>query len=433
MIARFAGSRGAALFLLLTFTTGAAWPQGANYVYIPTAPTSKAAVHSAALARGIEQYEKALFPDAAISLKMAMAEGLSEQELLMAHECLAYCYLALDDLALARSVFRQLLSLDPSYRPGADAPPKVRELFEEVLLRATVEGVVTSAGRPLSAATVACIRVRSTRTNRNGRFKMVGVPVGEIVLLAYKEGYGAISLVVKTTEEERESVQMELVAAQTASLQGSLLDDKGKPVSETRAFLRSTIPGQPDLVLETDQTGEYRCPYVAVGNYTLNVALEGYRMVMESVSLKAGDRITRNMSLEPVRPPEAKKKGMGGILPAVLGIGLLIGLLGGKGGGGGGGAGPNISGTVLESTTLQALPGIRVRIGSASDTSDANGRYSLSLSQGTYPVSATDPENAFEFDTLQPNTLSVTSTEPMTLDIYMRPVGGSVPPEPPSL
>jgi hypothetical protein len=124
---------------------------------------------------------------------------------------------------------------------------------------------------------------------------------------------------------------------------------------------------------------------------------------------------------------------MGGILPAVLGIGLLIGLLGGKGGGGGGGAGPNISGTVLESTTLQALPGIRVRIGSASDTSDANGRYSLSLSQGTYPVSATDPENAFEFDTLQPNTLSVTSTEPMTLDIYMRPVGGSVPPEPPSL
>lgn len=162
----------------------------------------------------------------------------------------------------------------------------------------------------------------------------------------------------------------------------------------------------------------------------MTVTRKGYLDASPTVSLPAGEQVRKLVILQPIKPLERKKKGgIGRILPVLLGVGLLLGLLSGKGGGGA----PNVSGTVLDSLTLQPISGVHVQIGNAGDTSDSDGIYSLSLPEGNYPVSATDPSGNYEFDPLQDTTL-VVATEPITLDIYMRPLGpGPAPPQPPPL
>ena len=254
-------------FLQATLCDSLAWtmPFRNEYVYIPLSPAAKATIASGTLRQAIGEYRNARFQDAVITVKEAIAKGLKDEELLIAYECLAYCYVAMDDLALARSAFRKLVSLDPDYAPD-DPSPKVEDVFRQAVLAGTLKGrVTTSRGEPLAGASVVCGEA-SAVTDEDGRFDLEKVPPWELVVLAYKERYAAASKVVPrglTARQLEEPIRLRI--GRTAALEGLIQDEKGKAVARARITLIGRRP--PFLVLETDREGRYSCPYVLSGDY----------------------------------------------------------------------------------------------------------------------------------------------------------------------
>jgi len=81
--------------------------------------------------------------------------------------------------------------------------------------------------------------------------------------------------------------------SQTASIRGYVYQQKtGEPIIFTNVYLNKTTYGD-----TTDQNGYYTISKVPAGNYTLMVTYLGYDTISIPVTLKAGEIITKNLTL----------------------------------------------------------------------------------------------------------------------------------------
>jgi hypothetical protein len=71
-----------------------------------------------------------------------------------------------------------------------------------------------------------------------------------------------------------QSVQQSQDPADSSTLQGSLLDSRGRPVAAATVYLKS---GDQTLTTRTDSGGAYRFPALAEGVYSIRVEVAEYR------------------------------------------------------------------------------------------------------------------------------------------------------------
>lgn len=103
------------------------------------------------LAAAERAFEEGRYQDVLPALDRALAQPLPLEQRRRALELQAITHAAFDDSRQAVQSFRQLLAVDPQYRPGVQVSPKVRGLFEEAARLGPVGPAVAAEVLPTKA------------------------------------------------------------------------------------------------------------------------------------------------------------------------------------------------------------------------------------------------------------------------------------------
>lgn len=217
----------------------------------------------------------------------------------------------------------------------------------------SVAGTVTDeSGAAVANATVT-VGTASTTTNATGGYAL-SVPTGTDQLTVSVAGQRVANRSVNVTENE--TTVVDVTVAVTATVEGTVTDAGGDPISSVSVDLRQPggfedTAGFPDEYVARTQPGADGGYALAVepGEYDLGAGSLSYELTVTSVSLAPGETVTRNLTLE---------RADGGITGTVT----------------------DEQGTPVENATVATLDG------TASVTTGADGTFDQTLPEGTYSV-----------------------------------------------
>lgn len=159
----------------------------------------------------------------------------------------------------------------------------------------TLSGSVTSAGSPVSGASVT-VGSRHVTTDANGQYTM-DLPGGSYQLTVDKYGYLPQTIPITVTAGTTTTTNVALTAHATATISGTVTDGSGKggPLAATV----SADDGAGHVVsANTDATGRYALTVLTGAGYTLKTAasVPGYLPVTQQVAVADTD-VTANVAL----------------------------------------------------------------------------------------------------------------------------------------
>ena len=222
----------------------------------------------------------------------------------------------------------------------------------------SVSGTVTDAnGDPISGATCTIITTdqRATfeaTTNANGVFLINGVPSGTWTLTITKDGFQTITLNITvgsgSTTEIPGSETVVIPSAGTGIVTGTVSD------ATTTVAIEGATVVIGSFSATSSATGAYILPAVTAGAQTITATKTGYESYTSTVTVVADSTVTRDIAMTSSAPEP------------------------GKG---------HINGKVIDENG-NALSGVTVTAGTITDTTDANGEYTLmNLTPGAATVS----------------------------------------------
>jgi protocatechuate 3,4-dioxygenase beta subunit len=218
--------------------------------------------------------------------------------------------------------------------------------------------------KPLPGVTIELQAPTYTRavTDRDGRFRIPGLPAGECRLLPKMDGY-ELGFIKPGAVATGETISLDIPLRQAGTLHIHVVDGSGQPVMGRIWFhvLARSAKGTSTLGTEVDLDGDGHAIYrgLAPGLHDLMVSTADARSETKSVHVRPGETTVR-FEL-PSAPGSQQDQG-----PAA------------------------IRGTVIDADTRQPIPGARVRVPSlarAQAYTDAKGAYALrSLAEGNYKL-----------------------------------------------
>lgn len=238
-----------------------------------------------------------------------------------------------------------------------------------------------STGRPVPFALVQVPGVGMARTNAQGQYTFVNVPVGTYQLMVQQSGMkksSQVAVAAKTTTDARTqfaptdkttTTNRSLLMAGTGTvLRGTVLDEQAHPISAAKI---SVIQSEATVSVLTAPSGTYELRNLKPGAYQVSVYKVGYQVASQAVTLKAAGTEQRNFQLSPVASASVNK--------------LIRSALATQG---------TVSGTLRTQTGAPvANAAIEVRAkGQAllftKTLTNSNGEYALKLVEGSYDLKA---------------------------------------------
>lgn len=176
----------------------------------------------------------------------------------------------------------------------------------------TLKGVVRDAtGRPVPFALVQVPGVGMARTNAQGQYAFVNVPVGNHQLTVRQSGMkpksSQVAVAAQTSAESRTQFAPADTIARTRQsliqvsagtvLRGTVLDNQTHPLAGAKI---SVIQSETTVSVLTAPTGTYELRNLKPGSYTVSVYKVGYQVASQAVTLKATATEQRNFQLSPL-------------------------------------------------------------------------------------------------------------------------------------
>jgi thiol-disulfide isomerase/thioredoxin len=179
-----------------------------------------------------------------------------------------------------------------------------------------VMGIVKDAisGEPLGGARVIAgnriaARMPMTWTDFEGRFKLNGIPAGEVALTVHLAGHAPGLKAVEVKPLEESQVEISMSAAATAG--GLVVDDDGKPISE--AYVWTTRwRGFETLGLQalTDESGRFEIANAPSDEFELVIMANGYAPLKE-IKLAAAQKDAQ-FTLKPAKADSRQREAAAG-------------------------------------------------------------------------------------------------------------------------
>jgi uncharacterized membrane protein len=82
------------------------------------------------------------------------------------------------------------------------------------------------------------------------------------------------------------------------SIEGRVLDERGKPVVEAVVFIVSSPKSHKDIGALTGERGEYHFDDLSPGKYKVQVTAEGFDLKDEEVDVESGERARLDFALK---------------------------------------------------------------------------------------------------------------------------------------
>jgi protocatechuate 3,4-dioxygenase beta subunit len=176
----------------------------------------------------------------------------------------------------------------------------------------TLKGEVRdAAGRPVPFALVQIPGVGMVRTNAQGQYAFINVPVGTYQLMVQPSGMkpksSQVAVAAKTITDARTqfapadkmtTINHSLMMAGTGVvLRGTVLDEQAHPVAAAKI---SVIQSEATVSVLTAPTGTFELRSLKPGAYQVTAYKVGYQVASQAVTLKATGAEERNFQLSPV-------------------------------------------------------------------------------------------------------------------------------------
>jgi protocatechuate 3,4-dioxygenase beta subunit len=183
----------------------------------------------------------------------------------------------------------------------------------------TVKGVVRDAtGRPVPFALVQVPGVGMARTNAQGQYSFVNVPVGIHQLTVRQSGMKPKSAQVTVAAQTSVEARTQFAAADTIArgrqsliqvsartvLRGTVLDNQTHPLAGAKI---SVIQAETTVSVLTAPNGTYELRNLKPGFYRVSVYKVGYQVASQTVTLKAAATEQRNFQLSPLASAAVNK------------------------------------------------------------------------------------------------------------------------------
>ncbi len=247
----------------------------------------------------------------------------------------------------------------------------------------TLKGVVRDAiGRPVPFALVQVPGVGMARTNAQGQYSFVNVPVGTHQLTVRQSGMkpksAQVTVAAQTTAESRtqfapadtigRSRQSLIQVSAGTVLRGTVLDNQTHPLAGAKI---SVIQAETTVSVLTAPTGNYELRNLKPGSYTVSVYKVGYQVASQAVTLKAAASEQRNFRLSSLASAAVNKL----IKNAIASQGEVRGVV------------RTQTGTPIANASIEARSAGRPFL-IARALTNSRGEYALRLAEGRYDLKA---------------------------------------------
>ncbi len=189
---------------------------------------------------------------------------------------------------------------------AVDVKGDVDGLTVEVKEMAALHGTITRKGNPVPDAVVQTSIGPSARSDKDGKYELAGLPVGEIQVTV--QGTGAIAAFApftKVTTVAATSTKYDFELTGAAEVVGTVVDTAGNPVPNVYVFLNEPKLGDLGESM-TDANGKFRCTsMLGGGSYRVAVTPSpGARLPFKlapgsptELAIADGDTILENITL----------------------------------------------------------------------------------------------------------------------------------------
>jgi protocatechuate 3,4-dioxygenase beta subunit len=247
----------------------------------------------------------------------------------------------------------------------------------------TLKGVVRdAAGRPVPFALVQLPGVGMARTNAQGQYSFVNVPVGIHQLTVRQSGMKPKSFKVTVAPQTSVEAGTQFVAADTIArsrqsliqvsaktvLRGTVLDSQTHPLAGAKI---SVSQAETTVSVLTAPTGTYEVRNLKPGSYTVSVYKVGYKVASQAVILKAAATEQRNFQLSPLASAAVNKL----IKNAIASQGEVRGVV------------RTQTGVAIANASIEVRSAQRPFL-IARALTNSRGEYALRLAEGSYNLKA---------------------------------------------
>ena len=247
----------------------------------------------------------------------------------------------------------------------------------------TLNGVVRdAAGRPVPFALVQVPGVGMARTNAQGQYSFVNVPVGTYQLTVRQSGMkpksAQVTVAAQTSAESRtqfaradtiaRSPQSLIQVSARTVLRGTVLDSQTHPLGGAKI---SVIQSETAVSVISAPSGTYELRNLKPGSYTVSVYKVGYQVANQAVTLKAAATEQRNFQLSPIASAAVNKL----IKSAIASQGEVRGVV------------RNQIGSPIANASIEVRSARRPFL-IARALTNSRGEYALKLAEGSYDLKA---------------------------------------------
>lgn len=274
----------------------------------------------------------------------------------------------------------------------------------------TLKGVVRDAtGRPVPFALVQVTGVGMVRTNAQGQYSFVNVPVGIHQLTVRQSGMKPKSTQVTVAAQTGAESRTQFTPADTIArnrqsliqvsagtlLRGTVLNNQTHPLGGAKI---SVIQADTTVSVLTAPTGTYELRNLKPGSYTVSVYKVGYQVASQAVTLKTAATEQRNFQLSPIASAAVNKL----IKNAIASRGEVRGVV------------RTHTGTPIANASIEVRSAGRPFL-IARALTNSRGEYALRLAEGGYDLKAR--QQLFQDDT---NRVSVRAGGATRADFELR-------------
>jgi len=250
-------------------------------------------------------------------------------------------------------------------------------------LTGTLKGVVKDpTGRAVPFALVQVPAVGMVRTNTQGQYSFVNVPVGTYQVMVRQNGmkpkFTQVVVTAQTSAESRtQFVPADTIAQSRQSLiqlgagtvlRGTVLDNQAHPLAGAKI---SVIQSETTVSVPSAPNGNYELRNLKPGSYTVSAYKVGYQVTSQAVSLKTAATEQRNFQLSALGSETVNKL----IKNAIASQGEVRGILRAQ------------TGAPIANASIEARSAGR-SILIARTLTNSRGEYGLRLAEGRYDLKA---------------------------------------------
>jgi carboxypeptidase family protein len=158
----------------------------------------------------------------------------------------------------------------------------------------SITGRITSAinGAAIAGATVSYSR-GSTTSDANGNYRFSSVPAGSYTVTAQKSGWIAASTSVTVGSG---AVTANIKLATGGKITGKVVNASGVAISGATVKMAGGLVAT-NVTVTTNSSGVYTSPWIAIGNYSVQVSKSGYTTATKTVTVSTGATATLNFTL----------------------------------------------------------------------------------------------------------------------------------------